>query len=64
MKDGKWVEPRYTVKEIFEKDYGKLDLSGAEAKCPVCKAAVSLNRKNAVGKTAGWCKQCNRAVTL
>jgi len=64
MKDGKWVEPRYTNKEIFEKDYAKLELSGAEAKCPGCALAVSLNRRSAAGKTAGWCKKCNRAVTL
>ena len=32
MHDGKWVEPRYTNKEIFEKDYPKLDLSGVEVK--------------------------------
>lgn len=64
MKDGKWVEPRYTNKEIFEKDYSKLDLSGTEVKCPGCKMAVSLTRKNLAGKTAGWCKQCGRAATL
>ena len=64
MKDGKWVEPRYTNKDIFEKDYGKLDLSGIEAKCPGCKCTVGLNRKSAAGRLAGWCKQCNRPVTL
>jgi hypothetical protein len=64
MKDGKWVEPRYTNKEIFEKDYSKMDLSGAEARCPGCKQPVGLNRKSASGKTAGWCRQCNRAATL
>ncbi|HBB67589.1 MAG: hypothetical protein A2X28_02710 [Elusimicrobia bacterium GWA2_56_46] len=64
MKDGKWVEPRYTNKEIFEKDYSKLELSGTEVKCPGCKLPVGLTRKNAIGKTAGWCKQCNRAATL
>jgi hypothetical protein len=64
MKDGKWVEPRYTNREIFEKDYSKLDLSGIDVKCPSCKVSVTLNRKNFSGKTAGWCRQCNRAVTL
>lgn len=64
MKDGKWVEPRYTNKDIFEKDYPKLDLSGSEVKCPGCKTAVALNRRTAQGKTAGWCKCCNRPVTL
>lgn len=64
IKDGKWLEPRHTSKEIFEKDFGKIDLSGIEAKCPGCKASLGLNRKSAGGKTAGWCKRCNRAVTL
>lgn len=64
MKDGKWLEPRYTSKEIFEKDYAKLDLSGSEVKCPGCKGCAPLNRKNAASRRAGWCKACNRAVTL
>ena len=64
MHDGKWVEPRYTNKDIFEKDYSKLDLSGMDVKCPGCKASVGLNRKSARGKAAGWCKICNRAVTM
>jgi hypothetical protein len=64
MKDAKWVEPRYTNKEIFEKDYSKLDISCSVVKCPGCKAPVALNRKTAQGKAAGWCKICNRAVTL
>lgn len=64
MKDGKWLEPRYTSKEIFEKDYSQLDMSGVEVKCPGCKASVALNRKNAASRRAGWCKACNRAVTL
>lgn len=64
MKDGKWLEPRYTNKEIFEKDYSKLDLSGMEVSCPGCKTSVQLNRKNNFGKGAGWCKRCSRAVTI
>lgn len=64
MKDGKWLEPRYTSKEIFEKDYSQLDLSGIEVKCPGCKGSVTINRKNAASRRAGWCKVCNRAVTL
>ncbi|OGS50074.1 MAG: hypothetical protein A3J79_03440 [Elusimicrobia bacterium RIFOXYB2_FULL_62_6] len=64
LKDGKWLEPRHTNKEIFEKDFGKVDLSGLEVKCPGCKAAAGLNRKSVSGKSAGWCKRCNRAVTL
>ncbi|HAF95589.1 MAG: hypothetical protein A2X34_00530 [Elusimicrobia bacterium GWC2_51_8] len=64
MKDGKWLEPRYTNKEIFDKDYVKLDLSGMEVKCPGCKNPVSLNRKTTTLKSAGWCKQCNRAVNV
>ena len=64
MKDGKWLEPRYTNKDIFEKDYPKLDLSGMEVKCPGCKNGMSLNRKHIAGKSAGWCKHCNRAVNV
>ncbi len=64
MKDGKWLEPRYTNKEIFEKDYAKLDLAGMEVACPGCKVLLQLNRKNSFGKGAGWCKRCNRAVTI
>lgn len=64
MKDGKWLEPRYTDKAVFEKDYGKLVLGGLEVKCPGCKAAVPLNRKNLAGKSAAWCKTCNRAVNI
>jgi len=64
MKDGKWLEPRYTSKEIFEKDYPKLALSGLEVKCPGCKDAVPLNRKHSSGKSAGWCKRCSRAVNV
>ncbi len=64
MQDGKWVEPRYTNRDIFEKDYAKLDLSGKEVKCPGCKGQVMLSRKTAQGKMAGWCKICNRAATL
>lgn len=64
MKDGKWLAPRYTNKEIFEKDYAKIDLSGLDVKCPGCKDAVSLNRKNNAGRSAGWCRRCNRAVDI
>jgi len=64
MKDGRWLAPRYTNKEIFEKDYSKIDLSGLDVKCPGCKDCVSLNRKNNAGRSAGWCKRCNRAVDI
>lgn len=64
MKDGKWLEPRYTSKEIFEKDYPKLDISGMEVKCPGCKGSVKLSRKSNFNKAAGWCKTCNRAVNI
>jgi len=64
MKDGKWLAPRYTSKEIFEKDYAKLDLSGLDVKCPGCKNLVTLNRKNNSARSAGWCKCCNRAVDI
>ncbi len=64
MKDGKWLEPRYASKEIFEKDYPRLDLSGIEVMCPGCKGTVKLSRRNNSGKSGGWCKKCNRPVTV
>lgn len=64
MKDGRWLAPRYTNKEIFEKDFSKMDMSGLDVKCPGCKDSVSLNRKNNAGRSAGWCKRCNRAVDI
>ncbi len=64
MKEGKWLEPRYGSKEIFEKDYPKVEYSPITVKCPGCKDYVSLNRKSNVMKSAGWCKRCNRAVTI
>lgn len=64
MKDGRWLAPRYTNKEVFEKDYAKIDLSGLDVKCPGCKDSVSLNRKSNAGRSAGWCKRCNRAVDI
>ncbi len=64
MNQGKWLMPRYTSKEIFEKDYPNLDLSGMRLKCPGCGEVVQLNRKNVARKSAGWCKKCNRAVSV
>ncbi len=64
MKDGRWLAPRYTNKEIFEKDFSKMDMSALDVKCPGCKDAVPLNRKNNAGRSAGWCKRCNRAVDI
>lgn len=64
MKDGKWLEPRYTDIAVFEKDFPKLDLSGLEVKCPGCHNGLRLNRKHLSGKSAGWCKTCKRAVTI
>ena len=64
MKDGKWLEPRYGTKEIFDKDYPKLDLSGMTVTCPGCKLQVQLNKRSNSNKSAGWCKKCNRAVTV
>ncbi|MCX5791395.1 MAG: hypothetical protein NTY45_04135 [Elusimicrobia bacterium] len=64
MKDGKWLDPRYTSEEIFVKDYNKLDLSGMEVCCPGCRNKVILNRRTITGKTAAWCRRCRRAVTL
>ncbi|MCK4936354.1 MAG: hypothetical protein KAR84_05825 [Elusimicrobiales bacterium] len=64
MIDGKWLPCRYDSKDIFEKDYPKIDLSGREVKCPGCGVPVSLSRKNVANKYAGWCRKCNRAVNI
>ncbi len=64
MRDGKWLPCRYPSKDIFEKDFTKMDLSGMDVKCPGCGNSVQLNRKNASNKSAGWCKKCNRAVNI
>lgn len=64
MKIGKWLEPRYTSRDIFEKDYPRLELSGIDIQCPGCKSRVTLNRKSINNKSAGWCKNCNRAVRV
>lgn len=64
MKEGKWLEPRYGSKETFEKDYPNLDFSAVSVRCPGCREYVTLNRKSNIGKLAGWCKKCNRAVTI
>ncbi len=64
MKEGKWLEPRHRDKDIFSKDYPNLDMSALEARCPGCKDTVTLSRKSAHNKIAGWCKNCCRAVTI
>ncbi len=62
MKPGKWLAPRYPSKEIFEKDYPKIDMSPLTVNCPGCAKPARLSRKSASGRIGGWCKNCNRAV--
>ncbi|MFH2203887.1 MAG: hypothetical protein ABIJ96_12270 [Elusimicrobiota bacterium] len=62
MKPGKWLAPRYPGKDIFEKDYPKIDMSPLSVGCPGCGKPVRLSRKAANGRIGGWCKNCNRAV--
>jgi len=62
MKDGKWLEPRYTDRSIFEKDFPGIDMNGLEIYCPGCRSVVRLARKSPMGKIAGWCRKCNRAI--
>jgi len=64
IKQGRWLEPKYSSKDTFEKDYSILNLSPIIVKCPGCLEYVSLNKKSKNGKSAGWCKKCNRAVTI
>ena len=63
MKTARWLEPRYTERNIYEKDFPIIDLNGLEVYCPGCNTLVRLARKSPLGKVAGWCKQCNRAIT-
>ncbi len=62
MKPGKWLAPCYPSREIFEKDYPKLDMSPMIAGCPGCTKGVRLGRKAVNGRIGGWCKACSRAV--
>ncbi len=62
MKPGKWLAPRYPSKEIFEKDYPKIDMSPISVACPGCKGSARLSRKAANGRIGGWCQACVRAV--
>lgn len=63
MKDGRWLEPRYTDRGIFEKDFAAIDLHGLDVYCPGCRRVIRLARKSPNAKIGAWCKSCNRAVT-
>jgi len=62
MRDGKWLMPRHPSKEVFEKDYPKLDPSPISAYCPGCRASVLISRKAPNGRVGGWCQKCGRGV--
>ncbi|MFA5140309.1 MAG: hypothetical protein WC728_13845 [Elusimicrobiota bacterium] len=62
MQQGKWLTPRHPNREVFEKDYPKIDMDALEVYCPGCKAVVRLGRKSLGGRIGGWCVKCNRAV--
>jgi len=63
MKTGAWLEPRYTERVVFEKDFPDIDMNPMLAYCPACKAVVRLSRKSPLlNKIGGWCVKCNRAV--
>ncbi len=62
MKAARWLEPRYTDRSVFEKDFPGIDINGLQVYCPGCRNLVRLARKSPSGKIAGWCKTCNRAV--
>ncbi|MDE2293627.1 MAG: hypothetical protein KGL53_16210 [Elusimicrobia bacterium] len=64
MRDGRWLSPRYPSREIFERDYPKVDMSGLEVYCPGCRAVVRLTRAHVNGRVGGWCPACSRAVTV
>jgi hypothetical protein len=64
MKPGNWLQPRYPAREVFEKDYAKLDIVKApEVWCPGCKKVCRLTRRTPDGsRIGGWCKHCDRGV--
>ncbi|MBI5882935.1 MAG: hypothetical protein HZB91_07520 [Elusimicrobia bacterium] len=62
MRDGKWLQPRYAGREVFERDYATIDFSGLDVYCPGCRTPVKLSRKAAMGRIGGWCKRCDRGV--
>jgi hypothetical protein len=62
MQTGKWLQPRYPGKDIFEKDYPQIDISALTVRCPGCAADVKLSRKGANGRIGGWCSKCDRGV--
>jgi hypothetical protein len=62
VQQGKWLMPRHGSREVFEKDYPKLDLNALEVYCPGCRMVVRLGRKSLNGRIGGWCVKCNRGV--
>lgn len=62
MKPGKWLEPRYTDRAVYEKDFPTIDMNGLQVYCPGCKSVLRLGRKSPSGKIGGWCAKCVRAV--
>jgi len=62
MRAGRWLEPRYTSREVLEKDFAGIDFNALQVLCPGCKAPVRLSRKHPAGRIAGWCERCARAV--
>ncbi len=63
MNTGRWMEPRYVDRSIFEKDFASIHLDALEVYCPGCKAIVRLARQSShTSKIGGWCAKCSRAV--
>ncbi|OIO10547.1 MAG: hypothetical protein AUJ52_03990 [Elusimicrobia bacterium CG1_02_63_36] len=62
MQIGKWLQPRYPNKGIFEKDYPQIDIKALSVKCPGCSGEIKLLRKAANGRIGGWCGKCDRGV--
>lgn len=64
MRDGKWLQPRHADIGAFEKDFPQFDLSALDVYCPGCKTFIKVSRKSPMGKIGGWCRKCNRGVTI
>ncbi|MFH1724463.1 MAG: hypothetical protein ABII00_07565 [Elusimicrobiota bacterium] len=62
MRDGKWLMPRHPSRDVFEKDFRKIDLNPLEVYCPGCRSVVRIGRSMPNGKVGGWCSRCDRGV--
>ena len=63
MREGRWLSARHPDRAVFERDFPKVQMNGADVVCPGCKAVVTLGRIGLGDRLAGWCSACSRGVT-